>query len=219
VEGAAPRQINLLQLQSHTGGVLHGGVSELMASCVCRFLGSAALRFLDGVVEAEAVIPCGVSILLLCPRYYGIGSDIMVEQEGCVVQEYAQMVVYACDRWKMVYSMLGLWMETGSSDFLPRHHSRAGMSVLEFDHVSEDMLSRSDSFNSNGFASGKLLWRSEKLLISDGSASSSGDVVICLPSLWWSLRWCRRRRIGAGFCIGLSYLFNSIRLVCTCLVI
>jgi hypothetical protein len=42
-------------------------------------------------------------------------------------------------------------------------------------------------FNDNGFASGKLLWRSEKLLISDGAASSSGIVVICLPSLWRSL--------------------------------
>jgi hypothetical protein len=59
--------------------------------------------------------------------------------------------------------------------------------------VSEDTLLRSDSFNGNGFASGKLLWRSEKLLISDGAASSSGDVVICLPPLWQSLRWCRRR--------------------------
>jgi hypothetical protein len=50
--------------------------------------------------------------------------------------------------------------------------------------VSEDMLPRSDSFNDNGFVYGKLLWRSEKLLISDGAASSSGVVVICLPSFW-----------------------------------
>jgi hypothetical protein len=60
-------------------------VSELMASCVCRFLGSAAFNFLDGVIEAEAVIPSGVFILLLCPHYYGVASDIMVEQGGCVV--------------------------------------------------------------------------------------------------------------------------------------
>jgi hypothetical protein len=50
-----------------------------MASCVCQFLGLAALNFLDGFVEVEAAIPSGVSILLLCPRYYGVGSDIMVE--------------------------------------------------------------------------------------------------------------------------------------------
>jgi hypothetical protein len=40
---------------------------------------------LDGVVEAEAAIPSGVSIL------YGVGSDVMVEQGGCVVQEYVRM--------------------------------------------------------------------------------------------------------------------------------
>ena len=86
--GAAPGRINLPQLHSHTGGVLHGGVSELMASSACRFLGLAALGFLDGVVEAEATIPSGVSLLLLYPRYYGVGSNVMVEQGGCVVQEY-----------------------------------------------------------------------------------------------------------------------------------
>jgi hypothetical protein len=107
---------------------------------------------LDGVVEAEAAIPSGVSFLLLCPRYYGVGSDVMVEQGGCVVQEYTQMFVCISDRWKMVYPMLGLWMEVGSSDFLPRHCSHGGVLVLEFDRVSEDMLPRSDSFNGKGFA-------------------------------------------------------------------
>jgi hypothetical protein len=53
VVGAAPGRINLPQLHSHTSGVLHGVVLELMASCVCRFLGLAALSFLDGVVEAK----------------------------------------------------------------------------------------------------------------------------------------------------------------------
>jgi hypothetical protein len=52
----------------------------LMVSCVCRFLILAALEFLDGVVEAEAAIPSGVSLLLLSPRYYGVVSDVMVEQ-------------------------------------------------------------------------------------------------------------------------------------------
>jgi hypothetical protein len=44
---------------------------------------------LDGVIEVEAAIPSCVSILLLCPRYYDVDSDVMVEQGGCVVQEYA----------------------------------------------------------------------------------------------------------------------------------
>jgi hypothetical protein len=73
---------------------------------------------LDGVVEAEAAIPSGVSFLLFHPCYYGVGSDIMVEQGGYVVQKYAQTFVCICDRWKMVYPMLGLWMEAGSSDFI-----------------------------------------------------------------------------------------------------
>jgi hypothetical protein len=83
----------------------------------------------------------------------------------------------------MVYAMLGLWMEANSSDFLPQRRSHAGVSVLEFDRVSEDIRSWSDSFNGNGFASHKLFWRSKNLLISDGAASRSGDVVIYLASL------------------------------------
>jgi hypothetical protein len=78
--------------------------------------------------------------------------------------------------------------------------------------------SAKDSFNDNGFASGKLLWRSEKLLISDGAASSSGVVVICLPSLWRSLWWCRRRRIDAGFLhrFILSFQFCKVCSFVTC---
>jgi hypothetical protein len=77
----------------------------------------------------------------------------------------------------MVYNVLVLWMETDCSDFLPRRRSRAGVSVLEFDRMSEDMLPRSDYFNGKGFAYDKLFWRSEKLLISDGFVPSSGVVV------------------------------------------
>jgi hypothetical protein len=74
-------------------------------------------------------------------------------------------------------------MEADRSDFLSKHRSRAGMSVLEFDCMSGDMLPRFDSFNDKGFASGKLLWRFENLMISDEAMSSSGDVVICLLPL------------------------------------
>ena len=74
-------------------------------------------------------------------------------------------------------------MEADSSDLLLRRPSRAGVSVLKFDGVSGDMLPRSDSFNGNGFASAKLFYRSVKLMISDGAASSSGEEVICLASL------------------------------------
>ena len=108
------------------------------------------------------------------------------------------MNVCAADSWKMVYPVLCLWMEVDSSGVLFRRHSRMELSVLEFDGVSGDMLPWSDSFNDNGFASRKLLWRSIKLLISDGAASSSGEEVICLASLWYLLWWCRRRGIGVG---------------------
>ena len=58
-----------------------------------------------------------------------------------------------------------------------------GVSDLEFDGVSGDMLPRSDSFNGNGFASGKLLWGSVKLQISDEAMSSLGEELICLLPL------------------------------------
>ena len=42
VVGAAAGKINLPQLHSHTGGDLHGGVSELMATCAAMALALAA---------------------------------------------------------------------------------------------------------------------------------------------------------------------------------
>jgi hypothetical protein len=112
-----------------------------------------------------------------------------------------------------VYHVLDLWMEADSSNFLPRCRSRAGVLVLKFDRVSEDMLPRSNSFNDNGFASGKLLWTSERLLISDGAASCSGVVVFCLPPLWWSLQWSRTRRIGDGFLHRFILFFQLCKVV------
>ena len=87
VVGAAPGRINLLQLYSHTGGVFHGDVSELMALCVCRSFRSAALGFMDGVSEAATATPSGVSLLLLCPRCCGVVSDTTVELGDFAVRE------------------------------------------------------------------------------------------------------------------------------------
>ncbi|KAI5001455.1 hypothetical protein ZWY2020_026105 [Hordeum vulgare] len=112
---------------------------------------------MDGVDEAAAVTPSGVSLFLLCPRCCEVVSDVMVEQGGFVVQEYARTVVYASDRWKMVHLVLGLWLVGGSYGFLLRRCCLVGVSDMEFDSVSGDMLPRSDSFNGNGFACGKLL--------------------------------------------------------------
>ena len=109
----------------------------------------------------------------------------------------------------MEYLVLGLWLTADSSGFLLRLRRHAGVSVLKFDGVSGDMLPRSDSFNIYGFDSNKLLWRSVKLLISDGAASSLGEEVICLFILWWPLRWCRRKGTGVGI---LHRIFLSFQL-------
>ena len=75
----------------------------------------------------------------------------------------------------------------GRYGFLLRRLSRGGVPDLEFDGVS-GVLPRSDSFNGNGFAFiGKPPWRSAKLHISDGAASSSGEEVIHHSILWWLL--------------------------------
>ena len=164
---------------------------------------------MDGVDEAATATPSGVSLLLLCLCCCGVVSDVMVEQGCFVIEEYAQTVVCASDNWKMVHPVLGLWLVADSSGFLLRRCCRAGVSDLEFDGVSGDMLPRSDSFNGYGFAFGKLLWRSVKLLISDGAASSSGEEVICFLFLWWPLRWCRRKGTGAGILHRIFLSFQS----------
>jgi hypothetical protein len=56
--------------------------------------------------------------------------------------------------------------------FLLRRLSRGGVPDLEFDGMS-GVLPRSDSFNGNGFTFGEPPWRSAKLHISNGAASSS----------------------------------------------
>ena len=134
----APGRINLPQLHSHTGGVLHGGVSELSASCVCRSFRSAKLGFMDGVGEAAAATPSGVSLLLLCPRCCGVVSAAMVEQRG-FVQEYVQTVVCTDDSWKMMHLVVRLWCEADGSGSLLRYRC-AGVPVLKFDGVAGDVL-------------------------------------------------------------------------------
>ena len=66
--GVAPGQINLPQLHSHTGGVLHGGVSELVALCASRSFRSVALGVMDGAGKAAVLTPSDGYFLLLCSR-------------------------------------------------------------------------------------------------------------------------------------------------------
>ena len=97
-----------------------------------------------------------------------------------------QIEVCIDDIWKMVDHVLGPWFVDGRCGFLRRCFSRAGVLDLEFDGVS-GVLARSDSFNDNSFTLGEPPWRSAKLHISDGAASSSGKEVIRHFFLWWLL--------------------------------
>ena len=56
----------------------------------------------------------------------------------------------------MVHIVLSSWLEADSSGFLLRR-CHVGISDLKFDGVPEVVLPRSDFFNGNDFASGKLL--------------------------------------------------------------
>ena len=93
--------------------------------------------------------------------------------------------------------MLGSWLVDGRYGFLLRRFSYGGMLDLEFDDVS-GVLPWSDSFNGKGFTFGEPPWRSAKLHISDGAASSSGEEVIHHSFLRWLLSWCRRQVMGVG---------------------
>ena len=86
----------------------------------------------------------------------------------------------------------------GRYGFLLQRLSWAGVSDLELDDVS-DVLPQSDSFNDSGFVFiGEPPWRSAKLLISDGAASSSDVEVIRHFLLWWLLWWCQRQVTDVG---------------------
>ena len=64
-----------------------------------------------------------------------------------------QIVVCIDDIWKTEH-VLGSWFVDGRYDYLPRDLSRGGVPDLEFDGMS-GVLSRSDSFNENGFVFGE----------------------------------------------------------------
>ena len=114
--------------------------------------------------------------------------------------------------------MLGSWFVDGRYGFLLRRLSRGGVSDVEFDGVS-GVLPRPDSFNGKGFTFGEPPWRSVKLHISDGAASSSGEEVICHSFLWWLLRWCRRQVTDVGVKLRdvlLSFQFYHVSSYMTC---
>ena len=122
------------------------------------------------------------------------------------------------DIWKTEH-VLGSWLVDGRYGFLLRRFSRGGLPDLEFDGVS-GVLPLSDSFNGNGFTFGEPPWRSAKLNISDGAASSSGEEVIRHSFLRWLLRWCRRQVTDVGVKlrdVRLSFQFCHVGLYVTCI--
>ena len=131
-----------------------------------------------------------------------------------------QNMVCIDDIWK-TERVLGSWFVNGRYGFLPRRLSRGGVLDLEFDGVS-GVLPRSDSFNGDGFTFGEPPWRSAKLHISDGAASSSGEEVIRYSFLRWLLWWCWRQVTGVGVKLRdvlLSFQFFRVSLYGTCTLI
>ena len=131
-----------------------------------------------------------------------------------------QIVVCIDDIWKTEH-VLGSWFVDGRYGFLLRRISRGEVSYLEFDGVS-GVLPRSDSFNGKGFTFGEPPWRSAKLHISDGAASSSGEEVIHHSFLRWLLSWCRRQVMGVGVKLRdvlLSFQFCHVGPYVTCTLI
>ena len=113
---------------------------------------------------------------------------------------------------------MGSWFVDGRYGFLLRRFSRGGVPDLEFDGVS-GVLPRSDLFNGKGFTFGEPPWRSAKLHISDGAASSSDEEVIRHSFLRWLLWWCRRQVTGVGVKLRdvlLSFQFCHVGLYVTC---
>ena len=121
------------------------------------------------------------------------------------------------DIWK-TKRVLGSWFVDGKFCFLLRRLSHVRVLDLKFDGVS-GVLPRSDSFNSNGFIFGEPPWRSAKLHISDGAASSSGEVVIRHSFLRWLLWYCRRQVTDIGVKLRdvlLSFQFCLVGFYVTC---
>ena len=133
----------------------------------------------------------GILVVDLCPRAPPLRRRLLKRRRGAweVVQERMQIVVCIDEIWKAEY-LLGSWFVDGRYGFLLRRLSRGGVLDLEFDGVS-GVLPRSDSFNGKGFTFGEPPWRSAKLHISDGAASSSSVEVIRFL-LCWLVWWYQR---------------------------
>jgi hypothetical protein len=77
-------RINLPHINFHIDGVLHGGVLEL-----------TGVGFEDDVGKA-ATTPSDVSVLLLCPCYWGVVSGAMVVMGGFLQEPYPASATCGC---------------------------------------------------------------------------------------------------------------------------
>ena len=118
-----------------------------------------------------------------------------------------QIVVCIDDIWKTERA-LGSCCVDDRYGFPLRRLSRGRVPDLEFADV-PGVLPRSDSFNGKGFTFCEPPWRSAKLHISDGAASSSGEEVIHHFFPRWLLSWYRRQVIGFGVKLRDILLFFS----------
>ena len=120
----------------------------------------------------------------LCPRAPPLRRSFLQRRRGAweVVQERMQIVVCIDDIWKTEH-VLGSWFMDDRYGFLLRRLSRGGVPDVEFDGV-YGVLLRSDSFNGDDLTFIEAPWRSAKLHINDGVASSSGEEVIRYLFRW-----------------------------------
>ena len=160
---------------------------------------------MDGVGEAVAATLLGVSLLLLRPCCYEVlltpwwSSEVSSTRSTCR-RLSAQLIA---GRWCILCWVCGWSLTVLVSSSSPTSSSSCGGVRSGVWWCFRRHVARSDSFNDNGFVSGKLLYRFVNLQISDGAMSSSGEAVIYLARIWWLLRWCRRR----GTDVGLSHRF------------
>jgi hypothetical protein len=97
----------------------------------------------------------GILVVDLCPWAPPLRRHLLQRRHGAweKVQERMQIVVCIDDIWKTKH-VLGSWLLDGRYGFLLRLLSRGRVPDLEFDGVS-GVLTRSDSFNGNGFTFGE----------------------------------------------------------------
>jgi hypothetical protein len=113
VVGVAPERINLPHLYSHTGDDLHGGISEVMATCVVwsfRLVAWSSRRSLD---LARSVSWC---VADLC---WWLGRVVSLER-GCLSEGGESVVLPGLRRWET----MGLG---------PRQHGDVPLSTCHID--------------------------------------------------------------------------------------